>query len=570
MFSPLFGGGVNWATIPVAIEDIERIEVVRGTNAVSYGSNAFLGVINIITVDPALTHGFSVSTNYGNQNVRDYGLRVGGKIGEVGDFRFTYRQENDDGLTNRADWVDSFFSRLFDARADFVLSDRDSLQVSFGQVEGVTQNGRIGSATKVGPFSVADNPIRDMRQTSAYAQMLWRRVLSPSSDLQLRYSYVNERSDDAFSVRFPPQLLALFPQLTYRVNQSGDEGQRNEIELQHSFQPGEAERLVWGASWREDGMRSAWALPGQGMVNREVSRLFGNLEWKPLQWFTGNAGLAGENDSLAGFHVLPRTSTNFHLNGENTIRLGYSRAYRTGSTVDYLGHEKISIPPVFSQTVFTGSLNLPAERLDTCEIGYLGDWRDWRSSLDVRLFSERIPDRLYRIDVGNGKSTVPIQDVQIRGLEYQFKWQPFEVTRVMLNQAFAKTNSDYLASALATSSPDFINPQRKQDITNFTEESMPHRSTSILLMQKLPWGLEFSTAGYWQGKMKWSTTTESQKYRRVDARLGYPFRAGGLGGEVAFVVQSLNGAHGEYKSSGNKPDDRIVDRREWVSLRLDY
>jgi iron complex outermembrane receptor protein len=60
MYSPLFGGGVNWATLPVAIENIERIEVVRGTNAVSYGSNAFLGVINIITVDPALTRGFYV------------------------------------------------------------------------------------------------------------------------------------------------------------------------------------------------------------------------------------------------------------------------------------------------------------------------------------------------------------------------------------------------------------------------------------------------------------------------------------------------------------------------------
>ncbi|MFZ1243890.1 MAG: TonB-dependent receptor plug domain-containing protein, partial [Azonexus sp.] len=81
MLSPLFGSGVNWATLPVALEDIERIEVVRGTNAVSYGSNAFLGVINIITVDPALVRGTSVSTSYGNQNVRDYTLRTGGKLG---------------------------------------------------------------------------------------------------------------------------------------------------------------------------------------------------------------------------------------------------------------------------------------------------------------------------------------------------------------------------------------------------------------------------------------------------------------------------------------------------------
>ena len=77
MYSPAFRNGTNWALIPVAIEDIERIEVVRGTNAVSYGSNAFLGVINIITVDPSVVRGFSVSTSYGNQNVRDYSLRTG-------------------------------------------------------------------------------------------------------------------------------------------------------------------------------------------------------------------------------------------------------------------------------------------------------------------------------------------------------------------------------------------------------------------------------------------------------------------------------------------------------------
>ena len=561
MYSPLFGGGVNWATLPVAIEDIERIEVVRGTNAVSYGSNAFLGVINIITVDPALVRGTSVSTSYGNQNVRDYGLRTGGKLGEAGDFRFTFRQQNDDGLSNRADWIDSYFSRLFDLRADFALSERDSLQVSLGQAEGVTQNGRIGSVTRVGPLSVADNPIREMRQTDSYVQLLWRRVLSPTSDLQLRYSYVKDRSDDAFSVSLPPPLV-------FSVNQSGDEGQRNELELQHNFQLADAARLVWGASWREDGIRSAWALPGQGMVSREISRVFGNLEWKPVPWFTGNAGLAGENDSLAGFHALPRLSSHFHLNAENTIRLGYSRAYHTGSTVDYLGNEVISIPPVYSRQVFSGVPDLPAERLDTWEVGYLGDWRTWRSSLDVRLFSERIHNRLFRIGASNGQSTVPIQDVRIRGIEYQFKMQPFDSTRLAFSQAYAHIDADTIPSALAFPASTL------RDVTDFTEYSMPHLSTSLLLMQKLPFGLEFSLAGYWQDKMKWSSHTWSPKYKRFDARLGYPFRTGGIGGEVAFTVQSLNGNHGEYKAgefpTDNALDNRVVERRQWVSLRLDF
>lgn len=578
MYSPLFGGGVNWATLPVALEDIERIEVVRGTNAVSYGSNAFLGVINIITVDPALVRGTSVATSYGNQNVRDYLLRTGGKIGEVGDFRFTYKQLGDDGLTNRGDWVDSYNNRLFDFRADFALGERDSLQFSLGQVQGVTQNGRTSDAFTLGKQVIYANPIRDMRQTDTHVQLAWRRVLSPDSDFQLRYSHVEDRSNDAFTVPIPGH--------PFYVNQSGDAGVRDEVELQHSLAPGKALRVVWGASWRDDATRSAWMLPGQGSVHRETGRLFGNMEWKPDPWFTGNVGLAGEHDSLAGFHAMPRLGGNFHLDRQNTIRLGYSRAYRSGSTIDYRG-DWWQVPqwlgtllkPVLKTDIaeykFAATRDLPSEQLDTFEIGYLGDWRDWRSSLDVRLFSERIHNRLFVVDLGSSNktpaSTIPIQNVRINGVEFQFKWQPLEATRLVFNQTFARIDSDFLASALALPDSTLSGAGKRQDVKDFTEYSMPHSSTSLLLMQRLPLGLDFSLAGYWQEKMKWTTNSWSPAYERYDARLGYPFRFGAMGGEFALTVQSLNGAHNEYKVSvPAKPSDRIVERRQWVSLRLDF
>jgi len=569
MYSPLFGGGVNWATLPVAIEDIERIEVVRGSNAVSYGSNAFLGVINIITVDPALVRGVSMSTSYGNQNVRDYLLRAGGKIAEVGDFRFTYKHQSDDGLTNRGDWIDSYASRLFDLRADLALSDRDSLQISAGQAEGVTQRGRLDLSTGL---SKLDDPIRDMRQTDTYLQFLWRRALSSASDFQLRYAYVRDTSSDRFTVGAPYAIP------NYSVNQSGDEGIRHELELQHTLKLVDSSRLVWGGSWRDDAIRSDWALPGQGSVHREVSRLFGNLEWKPVHWFTGNAGLAGENDTLAGFHLLPRIGANFHLNHENTLRFAYSRAYRTGSTVNYRGNEQINVPGIyhnyFYEYVYAGKPDMPAERLDTVEFGYLGDWRDWRSSLDVRLFNERIHNRLFLVDLGQGDkmvpaSTIPIQNVRINGLEFQFKWQPFDSTRLILNHTYAKISSEYLASALAL--PDTTLTIKPQDVRDFTNYSMPRHATSLLLMQKLPYGLDFSLAGYWQDKMKWSTNSWSPAYERYDARLAYPFRLERFAGEIALTVQSLNGDHPEYKVSiPAKSSDRVVERRQWVSLRLDF
>jgi len=575
MLSPLFGSGVNWATLPVALEDIERIEVVRGTNAVSYGSNAFLGVINIITIDPALVRGVSVSSSYGNQNVRDYTLRTGGKIAEVGDFRFTYRYQNDNGLTNRYNWIDSYGSRLLDFRADFALSERDSLQVSLGQAEGITQNGRLQLNSKGILQADPTNPFREMRQTDSYAQLVWRRVLSNDSDLQLRYSYVADQSNDAFTVALP----GLAP---VNVNQSGDEGIRHEIELQHSLRAFETARLVWGASWRADELRSEWTLRNEGTVRRDVERAFGNIEWQPSRWLTGNLGLAGERDSMAGTHVSPRASANFHFNAQNTLRLGVSRAYRTGSILNYRGHEETPIPNAgpyrpYYEFVYLGNPDMPAERLDTVEVGYLGDWRDWRSSLDIRLFSENISNRLYKIDLGSSsaipRSTVPIQDVRIAGLEYQFKWQPFESTRLILNQTFARITSEFLASALALPNSE-LTPAKQQSIADFTNNSMPGRSTSAMWIQKLPLGLEYSLMGYAQSGMQWSSNTVALKYHRLDTRLGYPFRVGALGGEVALTIQSLNGAHNEYKWP--KPDNplqvdgRIVERRQWVSLRLDF
>lgn len=571
MYSPLFGNGVNWATLPVALDDIERIEVVRGTNGVSYGSNAFLGVINIITIDPALTRGLSVSASHGSQNVRDQGLRLGGRIGEVGDFRLTYRQLNDDALADRGDWSDHFRSRLVDMRADFTLDERNALQVNAGQAEGVTGIGRLNGGRL---FGQPTNPIRSLRQTNTYAQLTWRHATTANSDHQVRYAYVADRSDDAFDIVIP-----FVPPQVFHINQSGDEGIRHELEFLSNQSLGAAGRIAWGASWRNDSMRSAWVLPGQGTVQRETGRIFGNWEAKPFAWLTTNLGLAGEHDSLAGFAWSPRLSANFHADAENTLRVGYSRAHRTGSIYDYRADYWSS----FTKYQFKADPNMPMERLDTWELGYLGDWRDWRASLDVRLFHETLRDRLYTIDrdvstvPGNGipSLTTPIQDVRIRGIEYQLKWQPFVSTRLVLGQTFTDIESDYLASALAYPNGTLSRPSDYRNIEQLTERSTPRRATSLLWMQALPYQLQFSLAGYWQDKMKWSQNSWSDKYRRFDARLAYPFRLGSIGGELAYVVQSLNGAHGEYKTfdgSGTDPDGtgRIVDRRQWLSLRLDF
>lgn len=571
LYSPLFRGGVNWTLVPVALEDIERIEVVRGSNTTSYGANAFLGVINIVTVDPALVRGVSVSGNYGNQGVRDYTLRAGGAIGEIGHFRLTFQNMKDDGLDDNFDWKDRNANRLFDLRANLQMSARDALDIQVGRVEGVQLRGSFDSVripviingeTQRRLLGIVDpdDPFRDFDQSSTWVQAKWLRTLSDSADLSLRYTHSVDRASDAF---IHPGLPAGYN----RLDQVGDVGRRHELEAIHSFMPVAGTRLIWGGSARWDSMRSETQLRDQGTVSRDVRRAFANGEWKPVSWFTGNLGWSYEYDSLAGNHPAGRASASFHLTPQNTVRIGYARAWRTAGTVDYRG--KAMEGP--GDIVMIGNPNLPAERLDSWELAYLGDWRDWRMSLDTRLFREHLSDRyLDKIytRAGAPDSVYALQNLRIRGVEYQWKWQPLDNSRIAVTQAFVRTEHDLTSQGEQLVSVPGSNFLRSQsEYRNLADSGAPRRSTSVLFMQRLPLGLDFSVAHYRVSAIKWTRNTEVDKYHRTDARLGYPFVLGGRRGEVAYTVQSIEGGHFEQRQGQR---GREVDRRQWISLRLDF
>ena len=127
VYTPLFGQ-VPWTSLPLALDDIERIEVVRGPNAASFGANSFLGVINIITRHAAEDAGSLLSLANGGNGVGDVTARHGGKAGPF-DYRLTLGYHNDTGFANRPD--DKRFSTLT-GRADRGLNTTDSLQLQGG------------------------------------------------------------------------------------------------------------------------------------------------------------------------------------------------------------------------------------------------------------------------------------------------------------------------------------------------------------------------------------------------------------------------------------------------------
>lgn len=589
-YSPLFKSGVNWNLLPVALENIERIEVIRGSNTVSYGSNAFMGVINIITMDPALTKGWMVSANHGNNGIRDEVVRWGGSVGEA-NIRMTARSFQDDGFQygKYGVWTaapDNRQSQLFDLRVDLPLSERDELQITGTFARDMSQYGR--------PDRPTTDPVRTLEQSSTAFNVLWRRNLSAREEIKLRYGYTE---DWAYSLGMrgfnfttnlpsPSSVSFLIPV------DPGGRSKQHELEFEHMLGPMETLRLMWGSGLKSTAVQSVAQFTSLDRKSRFAYRAFGNMEYRPLDPLIFNLGASYEHDSITGGMFDPRTSVSVHVAPGHTLRLAASRAHRNPSlyetsgyaeTRDYYGtpHTNLTDVTYFAQ-------NVRPERIDTVELGYLAELKAIRAKADVRVFSEWIPNYIQILPLalpagmpddketnslrmnavnyavypyGRADSAANMENVRIHGYEYQVDWRPFEDTRLMYGNALVCVAADF--TNLSQLADDSNNAAK---IIRQTRDSAPTHSQQAMLIQRLPYDVTASVMYFRASPMRWrrNDDTPIEASERFDARLAKAFRLGDVRGEIAYTSQMINGLQ------QGRTISRLADRVHWLSLRFDY
>lgn len=588
-YSPLFKSGVNWSLLPVAPENIERIEVIRGSNTVSYGSNAFIGVVNIITIDPALTMGWMVSANHGSNGIRDETVRWGGNVGQA-NVRLTYRSLQDDGFQKASydsgqTWTfapDSRQSQLFDLRVDIPLTDRDELQLTGTFARDLSQYGRPGSPT--------NDPLRNLEQSSTAFGAQWRRVLSATEEVKLRYGYTEDWAYGPYYRRMNFTTAAgastgdFFP-LLY----PGGTSKLHELEFEHLLSPVRAIRTVWGAGLKSTELQSAAQFTSSDWRHRFSYRTFGNLEYRPVDDLVFNLGASAEHDSQTGWMVDPRAALSYHVASGHTLRFAVSRAHRNPSLYETSGRvDYRTVPNGGFLDIAYLAQGVKPERIDTVEIGYLAELKAFRASADVRLFRERIPNYIQILPLalpastpddkerntlrvnsvnyanyiyGRADSAVNLENVVVQGHEYQLQWRPFEQTRLIYNVALVSIDAEFTDSSRVAD--DFNNVPK---IVNQTRDSASMHSQSAMLIQRLPYEFQASVMYFRASPMRWrrNDQTPIEASERFDWRVARNFRLGAVRGELAYTVQMAN------ESQQGRSILRVADRLQWLSLRLDY
>ncbi|RCX33192.1 TonB-dependent receptor plug domain-containing protein [Thioalbus denitrificans] len=497
VYTPAFGG-VPWSDLPLAIEEIERIEIIHGPNAVSYGANAFLGVISITTRTAAEEAGTHATLGSGSNGYRRALLRHAGSRGDL-DYRFSAGYTRDNGLDSLED---GSRIHLLTGRADLRLGPDDRLRLQLGYNGGDRE---IPPATALQRTSAR-------AVTSTFQQLRWERVLGREDELYLQLYHNHHRAEETARFDFDGQSLPFSLDIS---------DERYDFEFQRSQHPLPGLRVAWGAGLRHDRVRSPAYFGTGKWLDSDLQRLFGSAEWSLGPGILLQGGLMVENDDLTGTHLSPRIALNARVAAGHTLRAAVSGAVRTPVLFEEALDYRIHIPPDLELPLGVSSGGLAPERILSREVGYVGEFRSLPLTVNLKLYHDRLEELV------SYTSTLPLdyrnQDTAtVTGTEAQITWRPDGDTRILLSYAYTDLDRSNVSGV-----PSYY-------------RSAPLHTASLLALRRLTPRLSGSLAWYWHSPVPGDRfDAPYDDARQLDLRLAYGFGGRRRPGSLSLLARNL-------------------------------
>ncbi|MBN1911392.1 MAG: TonB-dependent receptor [Pirellulales bacterium] len=358
VYNPLFGG-IYWDMQDLLLEDIDRIEVIRGPGATVWGANAMDGVVNIITKKASKTQRTYVTAGGGNYDVDIEGFRVGGSNGKGMAWRVwgKHTERGPGYLEGLGLAYDDWRSANTGFRVDYHLDPqkRDRL-VATGSYFLAHEGQRTIFPLPDPPYS--ETATEDMKVASQNVVLRWEHKISDESDWSFQTYYDR----------------------CYRQQLAGEEMWTTaDFDFQHRFPLGARHDVIWGLEYRDIGHydpNGSFFLsfsPERMRYNMFSAFIQDRIELVEDRLYL-TAGTKLERNCFSGFEVQPSIRLLWSPDKHHVVWGAISRALSTPMLYQETGELNLGpmpsgLPlPLFAR--LNGSNNFRSEKLMAYEIGY--------------------------------------------------------------------------------------------------------------------------------------------------------------------------------------------------------
>ena len=600
VYLPLFSA-VIWELLPISIDDIDRIEVVRGSNTVTQGSNAFMGAINIITHSALEPRDNIVKYSSGEFNSASvYGRYSSGT--DYGYYSVSSGITGNEGNQFSNGSSDPYHQRYLNFNGTISPTLNDSITINLGINSGYSSVGDINN-----------DPVPQRREfTTSFQNIEWHRQLNNQQDINIHYSHsLNNLTADLLSIPIAraaatdrvaqaiDTLLAPVSYVTdrealaqafidanpYRVTAEIGKLEQHIFELSSQWQPNHYNKFLTDFEYRDNKASNYQILNTHEWVSSSSTRASLHWENKTIPEWTFNLGASVEHGGNDSTRISPRVAANLHINESVTLRSSASRAFRMPSLLETNYTSTVYTPnfplPVVAnlQTVvgevvdyiYKPNPDLKPEQIDTMDIGVLAYWPQYNSNLDVRAFYEEInngitetntPDDTLDYEKNGVHTYTNLSQWSNQGIEFQYKYQSLNGIKplILLNYGYIDTNGYRI-----------LDPNRPW--IDRLETRNPMHTASLLTSVTLPNQLQISLSHYFLSSVQWieahrniDVDPPNSTYHRTDLKISKNVRVSETNDlKLSLIVQNLlDNPYSEFYA-GN-----MFEQRTYVQAQLSF
>ncbi|QDV27023.1 TonB-dependent receptor plug domain-containing protein [Aureliella helgolandensis] len=410
--------GVTWGQQDAILEDIERIEVIRGPGASVWGSNAVNGVINIITKDASQTQGTLISAGGGSEDKTITSLRHGNQLSDRLHYRIYGKHfERDRAYSGNSIAADDWRMGRVGTRADWSSDDHDTQHLTvMAELHSAVLGEYVDNAPiPTAPF-IEQGPYDD-RIHGGFASLRWREMLSEDSQYSFQ-TYFDRRHLSPSTLATDQDILDVDFQHVYKLLEN------------HTWTWGTGYQCIWTSLNSEYDYRSQ-ASPALRQTNLYSGFFQDQIELREdLQLVLG---CKFEHNTYTQFEYQPTVRLLHAISDRQVVWGAVSRAIRTPNRTE--SDLTIRLATEYSPltVLVSPNDNLEAEDLLSFELGYRAQPHQV-FSWDAVGFIHRYEDLIVPTATAGLTGSPPILPLQFRndssgtsyGTEWFARWQPDE------------------------------------------------------------------------------------------------------------------------------------------------